>query len=384
MTPVFFSCSALILLIGISACSCSKSGGDSNTTTPPPTTGKVSFTANDATAAYNDFNKHLYDPVRKIYFRASDKSGTAAIWCQAIYWDMAMNAWKRTKDTKYKQLVADIFQGGGDTYANYNWRNDVKWFIWDDMMWWIISLARAYELTGEQQYLDLSKEGFNFVWYGDPSIDRKGSHESNGGMEWDWHRRGKTACINYPTIIAAMTLHNITKDEEYLNKAKEVYGWARTNLFDAGNGRIADHKVDNEPTNWSLHTYNQATAIGAGVLLYNKTKDITYLNDAKLVADYTMNKMSDADGILSYESGEEQGVYNAILAQYMIRLIEDGNQPQYLPWLRKNINTAYGKRNSSTGLMGKNYKVTPASGVAVSSYDACSIPALMQVVPPEQ
>jgi len=37
----------------------------------------------------------------------------------------------------------------------------------------------------------------------------------------------------------------------------------------------------------------------------------------------------------------------------MIRLIQDCNKPEYLPWLRKNINTAYGKRNTSTGLMGE-------------------------------
>jgi uncharacterized protein YyaL (SSP411 family) len=251
------------------------------------------------------------------------------------------------------------------------------------MMWWIIALARGYETTGEQKYLDKSKEGFNFVWYGDATMGRLGSHESNGGMEWDWHRRGKTACINFPTIIAAMTLYNITKDADYVAKAKEVYGWARNNLFDASNGRVADHKVDNNPTNWTLHTYNQASFIGAAVMLYNQTKEVAYLNDAVLAADYTKNNMCDAKGILPYETGEEQGVYNAILAQYMIRLIEDANKPDYLVWLRKNINTAYGNRNSTTGLMGKNYKTPPAAGTPVSCYDACSIPALMQVIPPE-
>jgi hypothetical protein len=116
-------------------------------------------------------------------------------------------------------------------------------------------------------------------------------------------------------------------------------------------------------------------------MLYNKTKDVKYLNDAVLVADYTKNSMCNADGILPFEGGEEQGVYNAIFAQYIIRLIEDCNKPEYLSWLRKNINTAYGKRNSTTGLMGKDYLKTPTG--AVSCYDACSIPALMQVVPPE-
>jgi predicted alpha-1,6-mannanase (GH76 family) len=301
---------------------CSKSsnnGSSAGTTTPQ----QVSFTSNDATSAYNDFNKYLFDTTRKIYYRASDKSGIGAIWTQAVYFDMSMNAWKRTQNAKYRQMIEDIYDGAAGQYNNYNWHDDSKWFIWDDMMWWIIALGRAYQTTGEQKFLDHSKEGFNFVWYGDSTIGRKGSHESNGGMEWDWHQRGKTACINFPTIIGAMTLYNITKDTQYVAKAKEVYGWARTNLCDA-------------------------------------------------------------NGILPYETGEEQGVYNAILAQYIIRLIEDGSKPDYLPWLRKNINTAYGNRNSTTGLMGKDYKTTPATGAAVSCYDACSIPALMQVTPPEK
>jgi hypothetical protein len=381
MKQKLYSLKAIVVILGVSVLSCSKSGKSDSTPDPAPPQ-QVSFTSNDATSAYNDFNKYLFDTNRKIYFRASDKSGIGAIWTQAIYWDMSMNAWKRTKDAKYRQLMNDIYDGAGVQYSNYNWKDDVKWFIWDDMMWWIISLARAYELTGEQKFLDQSKAGFNFVWYGDATIGRKGSHESNGGMEWDWHQRGKTACINYPTIIAAMTLYNITKDPDYVAKAKEVYGWARTNLFDASNGRVADHKVDNNPTNWTLHTYNQATCIGAAVMLYKQTNEVSYLNDAVLAADYTKNNMSDAKGILPYEGGEEQGVYNAILAQYMIRLIEDGNKPEYLDWLRKNINTAYGNRNSTTGLMGKNYKTAPAAGTPVSCYDASSIPALMQVIPP--
>ena len=363
--------------------------GKSNSAPPViDTTGNntgVSYTSNNATSAYNDFNKYLYNPNAKLYYRASDRSGIAAIWTQAVYFDMAMNAWRRTGDAQYKQLIEDLYQGNYQQYAGYNWTNDVKWFIWDDMMWWIIALGRAYETTGEQKYLDHARAGFNFVWNGDASLGRVGSYDAaTGGMEWAWKQRGKTACINYPTVIGAMTLYNITKDEDYATKAIGVYNWARTNLFNTTTGAVADNKVDNNPADWTTHTYNQASCIGAAVMLYKKTGDVAYLNDAVLAADYTKNKMSDVNGILPFEGGEEQGVYNAILAQYMIRLIQDCNKPDYLPWLRKNINTAYGKRSSATGLMGKDYKTTPPAGVPVSVYDACSIPALMQVVPPEK
>lgn len=376
-----------ILLLAGFAVGCAKgsvSGASSSGPSSGDTTGVASvvYTSNNATSAYNDFNTWLYNPSTKLYYRASDKSGIGAIWTQAIYWDMAMNAYKRTGDAAYRQRVEDIYAGGAAQYANYDWTNQNKWFIWDDMMWWIIALSRAYALTGEQKFLDNATAGFHLEWYGDASLGRVGSYDSTtGGMEWAWTQRGKTACINYPTVIGALTLYECTHDTSYVTRAKIVYNWARRNLFDASSGRVADNKVDNNPADWTTHTYNQASCIGAAVLLFKHTGDSSYLNDALLAANYTRDKMCDANGILPYEGGEEQGVYNAILAQYMIRLITDCGRPEYLPWLRKNINTAYGRRDAKTGLMGKNYNATPS--VPVSCYDACSIPALMQVVPAE-
>ena len=65
-------------------------------------------------------------------------------------------------------------------------------------------------------------------------------------------------------------------------------------------------------------------------------------------------------------------------------LIEDGNKPEYLTWLRKNINTAWGNRDVARGLTTKNYKIAcPTTGV-ISCYDASGIVALMQVIPPAE
>ncbi len=38
----------------------------------------------------------------KLYAISSDGKGRAAIWVQAIYWDMIMNAYKRTGDERYR------------------------------------------------------------------------------------------------------------------------------------------------------------------------------------------------------------------------------------------------------------------------------------------
>ena len=117
------------------------------------------------------------------------------------------------------------------------------------------------------------------------------------------------------------------------------------------------------------------------MMLYNETKDNMYLADAILAADYSKNKMSDKNGILYYKNGIEQGIYTAIFAQYIIRLIEDGNQPQYNEWLRKNIDTAWKNRDKSRNLTFKDASKPCPTGV-IEVYDASGCPALMQVIKP--
>lgn len=61
----------------------------------------------------------------------------------------------------------------------------------------------------QQTYLDLSISGFKRVW--DGSYDPE-----KGGMFLDSNRSGKNACINFPTVIAAMTLYKITGEAAYV------------------------------------------------------------------------------------------------------------------------------------------------------------------------
>lgn len=344
----------------------------------------IAFTSDDASVAMDAFNEYLLDKDRLIYYKNSDKEDKAAIWTQAVYWDMIMNAYKRTNDPKYYQLIEDVYQGNYKTYDAYNWDNNVVWFIYDDIMWWVISMARAYEITKDPKYLGHSILGFERVWKGTPGVNDKGSYEpEKGGMKWGWKRdewRGKMACINYPTVVAAMTLYNITKDQSYLDRAKEIYTWSRNTLFDKNDGKVADHKVMDDPVNWTTQLYNQATCIGAAVMLYKETGDKMYMNDAVLAADYSKNKMSDKNGILYVKNGIEQGVYTAIFAQYIIRLIEDCNQPQYLDWMRLNIDKAWANRDKKRNLTFKDATQPCPTGM-IEVYDASACVALMQVIP---
>ncbi|RWY52496.1 glycoside hydrolase family 76 protein [Mucilaginibacter gilvus] len=374
MKKVFYVMAMSML---ITAVSCSKgTEGTKPVDTKPVETTPTSFTAADATTAYTAFNRYFYNTSAKLYYSTTRRDGLAAIWTQAIYWDMAMNVYERTKDPAQLTMINDMYQGGFNQYDGYNWDNTTTWFIYDDMMWWVMALARANQLTGNDVYLQKAIAGFNRVWNG--SYD-----PANGGMFWDFKHSGKNACINYPTVIAAMRLYKITGDASYLDKAKLIYSWSKANLMDAVTGRIADHKIGNNAPGYEDYTYNQGTAIGAAVALYKETKEVGYLDDAKLVAGYTQTKMG-SNGLLPAEGDfNEQGVLKAIFAQYMVQLITDGGQSQYLDWVRTNINTGWKNRDTDRNLTFRNYAIHCPTG-DIQSYEASSIVTFMQLCPPQQ
>jgi predicted alpha-1,6-mannanase (GH76 family) len=358
-------------------CMCVLTGCSKKSNTPVVTAPyiPVSFTNQDATAAFNTFNTYFYSPGDKLYYSTTEKKSIGAIWTQAIFWDIAMDAYKRTNDAAYLQLVKDIYQGGFNRYSQFDWENKTTWFIYDDMMWWVMSLVRAYEITGNKDCLDYAVSGFKRVW-------RDSYDAVNGGMWWDFNKTGKNSCINFPTVIAALQLYKITNETAYLDKAKAVYDWSVINLVSASNGRVADNNI-NGNKGFSDYTYNQGTYIGASVMMYKTLNNQVYLDNAKLAADYTRKTMSDLNGILPAEGDwNEQGVLKAIFARYVMMLAKDAGQSQYLTWIRSNINKAWSNRDAGRGLMYRNYNVTCPSGT-IQSYEASSAVGFMQLCPPE-
>ena len=392
--------------------------------------------------AYDDFNEAFLDKTRNIYkadtkqpsadhrgngYRDNDVSGcAAAIWCQAIMYDMVINAYNRaklegdqTRMNKYKSLHNKIYSGEKSHYVNFDFNNSNTnngWFVYDDIMWWTCALARAYETFGKTEYLSYSERSFCRVWYGSATVGDDGSYAdparfegaSGGGMFWEWqpidhanpHQPGdfRSACINFPTVIAACTLHRLVPEgrspqtaarptkqtkEWYLEKAKEIYAWADKTLVNSS-GRVADGIHGGGPE-YSDHLYNQATYIGASCMLYLLTHEVSYLTKAKKAADYVISNMCSSN-ILKYESGYEQGIYAAIYAQYIKLLIYDCGLSEaltkkYLMHIQRNIDRAYKNMDQTRGIQIGNFAKATAEDAVVESYGASGMPALMLMFP---
>lgn len=79
---------------------------------------KHAYTNKDVWAAYEGFNRTLLDSDKYIYKTNSSYpsavdrgNGVAAIWCQPIYWDMAMNAYKPAK-AQFLAKGKEIYEWG--------------------------------------------------------------------------------------------------------------------------------------------------------------------------------------------------------------------------------------------------------------------------------
>jgi predicted alpha-1,6-mannanase (GH76 family) len=332
-------------------------------------------TPNDdlADLAYSAFNTACFNPNTNLYYSTTNKDGIAAIWTQAIYWDMAMDVYKRTQTPTQLARVNDMYQGGFNQYDGYNWNNTTTWFIYDDMMWWVMALARANQITGNATYLQKAQSGFDRVWAG--SYD-----PVSGGMFWDFNHSGKNSCINFPTVIAAMRLYSITGDNAYLTKAQSIYTWSKANLTNTTTGQVYDNKIGNNPPGGQAYTYNAGTAIGAAYALYKQSNNTAYLDDAKRYADYVKNNLC-TNGILPAEGDfNEQGVMKAIFADYIMQLINEGQQTQYLSWIKDNITTGWLNRDKTRNLTYRNYAVACPTGY-IQSYEASSLVTFMQLFP---
>ena len=409
-----------------------------------PATAQVAITYDDEAQwkAYDDFNTAFLDKSRNIYkadtkqpgadhrgngYRDGDVSGcAAAIWCQAIMYDMVINAYNRAKlegdDARmksYKTLHDKIYSGEKSHYVSFDFHNpntNNGWFVYDDIMWWTCALARAYETFGKQEYLTNSEKSFCRVWYGSAKVGDDGSYADparfegkyGGGMFWEWqpiahanpHQPGdfRSACINFPTVIAACLLHRLVPEgrtaptaprparqtkEWYLEKAKEIYAWADQTLV-TSSGRVADGIHGGGPE-YSDHLYNQATYIGASCMLYLLTHEISYLTKAQRAANYVISNMCTSN-ILKYENGYEQGIYAAIYAQYMKILIYDCGLSEsltkkYLSHIQRNIQRAYNNMDPTRGIQIGNFTKATSADDVVESYGASGMPALMLMFP---
>lgn len=143
-----------------------------------------------------------------------------------------------------------------------------------------IDYIDAYDISKNPQYLAKAKEVFTFIKSG-------WSDDFGGGVSWlEGIRDQKPACSNGKATVLALKLYQSTKDNKYLKEGKLFYNWMITNLEDSTLHIIWNSlsTVNGKPDK-VFYTYNTGTMIQSSVRLYNITGEKRYLNNARRLAE---------------------------------------------------------------------------------------------------
>ncbi len=310
----------------------------------------------NADAAFAALNKVYWDPEIKFFRKEEHGLEKADFWFEAQLWDTVMDQYDRAPSAEVKRQINDVYDGFVKVYPDWttNMYND-------DIMWWAIACARAYKITGDDRYLKKAKASFDYVY------DNFHDDAFGGGLYWINRRTSKNSCLNSPAVIAAARLSMLLNDASYLEKAKSLYAWQKKTLTD-GTGKVFDSirrgRSDAPRIGRFSLTYNQGTFIGAAALLYQQTKDKTYLDDAIKTAEWTKENLCVTDRhILRNENQGNGGAFKGIFVRYMKLLVYDCGRTEFLPWMQANADAAWGNRRRADNIMGNDWSSPAGSNI---------------------
>ncbi len=319
------------------------------------------FVEVEAQTSFDDWaRQRMLDAFLEQYLQDKGKGYRTFVnggWNEAETLEAVLDCYEATGDRRYLSVFEACYNymlyhvggnwNGGTVVAGYDW---FGYDFNDDVMWLIIAAARAYLITGKQNYLNDARRNFDLIW------DRAYLGYV-GLLRWAEHtgdRNGANSCINGPAEVAACYIALGSGDETYFEKARELYANQRTYLFESYTGKVYDSVVFN-PTDGSVtnrntwaSTYNQGTMLGGALLLYRHYGDEQYKTDASRIIAYAKTALCNSDGVVRVcqnADGDFQG-FKGILMRYAGMYATMFDDAEYQSWLLANAFHAYNNVNS--------------------------------------
>lgn len=207
---------------------------------------------------------------------------------------------------------------------------------YDDNGWIAMAFLEAYDLTHDRRHLSLALDAYNFALSGED--DKLG-----GGIYWHEDRTDtKNTCSSGPTMIAALMLHNITNQPQYLQSAKRLYDWTRSHMQD-DDGLVFDHiTVPEGKIQGAKVSYNAGTLLKGACMLYQVTGEKKYLDEAERIAHAAENRfVGKSDGLIG-----GWGKLNVKLIEGFLSLQEIDRDPHWLQLVSKCLAVLHTHQNA--------------------------------------
>ncbi len=277
--------------------------------------------------------------------------GSTGQFSSAGWWQQP-NALEAVMNSEVRDNAAEFTYIMGNMYAD-NSSGDFLNSYYDDEGWWANAWVRAYDLTGNTQYLNMAKTIFN---------DMTGGWDSTcgGGLWWSKSKTYKNAIPNELFLLLAARLHERTPgDTTYLNWANQEYNWF------VGSGLINSQNLVNDGLNSSCQnnggttwTYNQGVILAGLAEMYRITGNSTYLTTAENIANAAITTLVDSNGILqepcepSNSCGSDGPQFKGIFTRYLYFLYDTDHNTAYWNFLSKNAKAIWTNDLNSSNQMG--------------------------------
>jgi predicted alpha-1,6-mannanase (GH76 family) len=226
--------------------------------------------------------------------------------------------------------------------------------FFDDCGWWGLAWVDVYDVTGEDRYLDAARTIFahnQTGWDG----------TCGGGVWWNTERTYKNAITNELFFTLAALLHQRTPgDQEYLSWALRGWDWIAARALIGPSGLINDgltaECVNNGGPTW---TYNQGVVLGGLAALFDTTGDRDYLSHGEFIADATLTRLTDVNGILvepceaaTAGCNSDQSQFKGIFARHLHELYLRSGKREYRDFLLANAHSVWDNARDSADQLG--------------------------------
>jgi hypothetical protein len=299
-----------------------------------------------AIVAYRTMERTFHDSQKGLYRETAQVDSAATAWpySQAVSAAIALSNVPRVGKhylAAARKHIAELEQYArtDGAYVPFLGSSNV---YFDDNEWIALDLLDWHERTGAARPLARAKAVFRLVtsaWDGDDN------HPCAGGIFWTTTpgNRDRNTVTTATGALLAMRLFEATRDTQYVQWARQLLGWVERCMA-APNGLFSDHidldgKVDTRQ--WS---YNQGTALGAYVLLYQLTGDEAALHRAEDIAAKSLAQF-DLDPL-----GPEPPFFLAIFFRNLLMLEQVDHNPAYRAATQQYADTVWDRlRDPRTG-----------------------------------
>lgn len=236
-------------------------------------------------------NYPYHDNFATTYLTSEGQSGQnrySYLWPYSGTFSAVNAVLETTNDNKYKKILETKVLSGLEEYfdekripvgyASYIRTAPQADRYYDDNVWLGIGFTDSYQLTKDPQYLAKAKMIWRFIESG---IDDK----LDGGIYWcEQKKEAKHSCSNAPGAVYALKLFKATTDSTYFNQGKALYEWTKKHLQDSTDYLYFDYVKLDGGVGKAKYAYNSGQMMQAAALLYQLTDNPAYLSDAQNIA----------------------------------------------------------------------------------------------------